>query len=100
MSATGFHPDPSANAPWTRTMVLTAACAGTDAARAAPAIRANIQCFMLQVSNIVTSIPMTSEARQILRPGPCRLECTLMAHFLISLSFSLRTFAAGPEEAG
>src|SRR6516225_7714195 len=99
MSATGFHPDPSAKAPWTRTMVLTAACAGKDAARAAPVIRAKINRFMLQVFNIVTSILMTSDGA-ILPPGPCRLECTLMAHFLISLSFSIRTFAAGPEEDG
>jgi hypothetical protein len=37
-------------------MVLTAACAGNDAARAAAAITAKIKRFMLQVSNIVTSI--------------------------------------------
>src|SRR5262249_14473719 len=52
MSATGFHPDPSAKAPWTRTMVLTAAYAGDDAARAAPVRRARIKRFMLQLHDI------------------------------------------------
>src|SRR5262245_22126140 len=51
MSATGFHPEPSAKAPWTRTMVLTAAYAGDDAARAAPVRRARIKRFMLQLHN-------------------------------------------------
>src|SRR6516164_9493172 len=48
MSATGFHPEPSAKAPWTRTMVLTAAYAGDDAAKAAPVRRARIKRFMVQ----------------------------------------------------
>src|SRR5262249_26504839 len=52
MSATGFHPEPSAKAPWTRTMVLTAAYAGDDAARAAPVRRARIKRFMLQLHKI------------------------------------------------
>src|SRR5262249_46511926 len=43
MSATGFHPEPSAKAPWTRTIVLTAAYAEDDAARAAPVRRARIK---------------------------------------------------------
>src|SRR6516162_6039878 len=47
MSATGFHPEPSAKAPWTRTIVLTAAYAGGDAARAAPVRRARIMRFMV-----------------------------------------------------
>src|SRR5262249_39101671 len=47
MSATGFHPEPSAKAPWTRTIVLTAAYAGDDAARAAPVKRAKIKRFMV-----------------------------------------------------
>src|SRR6516162_6789403 len=51
MSATGFHPEPSAKAPWTRTMVLTAAYAGDDAAKAAPVRRARIKRFMLQLHN-------------------------------------------------
>src|SRR5215471_12958672 len=67
MSATGFHPDPSAKAPWTRTMVLTAACAGNDAARAAPAIRAKINRIMLQVSNIVTSILIIGSGARTVR---------------------------------
>src|SRR6516162_818241 len=49
MSATGFHPEPSAKAPWTRTMVLTAAYAGDDAARAAPVRRARIMRFMVHL---------------------------------------------------
>src|SRR5262249_52935855 len=52
MSATGFHPEPSAKAPWTRTMVLTAACPGDDAAKAAPVRRARIKRFMLQLHKI------------------------------------------------
>src|SRR5262249_29612883 len=40
MSATGIHPEPSAKAPWTRTIVLTAAYAGDGTARAAPVRRA------------------------------------------------------------
>ena len=79
-------------------MVLTAACAGNDAARAATAISAKIKCFMMQVSKLATCIVMTTEAEQFCDPR--RAECTLMAHLLISLSFSIRTFAAGPEEAG
>src|SRR5215468_3123618 len=73
MSATGFHPDPSANAPWTRTIVLTAACAGSGGARAAPAIRAKVKRFMLQIADIMTSIQMTSQAGQFgsdQRTGP------------------------------
>src|SRR5215471_3139487 len=49
MSATGFHPEPSAKAPWTRTIVLTAAYAGDDAARAAPVRRARIMRFMVHL---------------------------------------------------
>src|SRR5262249_33694721 len=49
MSATGFHPEPSAKAPWTRTTVLTAAYAGDDAARAAPVRRARIKRFMVNL---------------------------------------------------
>src|SRR5262249_33246634 len=45
MSATGFHPEPSAKAPWTRTTVLTAACAGHDTAKAAPVRRARLKRF-------------------------------------------------------
>src|SRR5262249_35185780 len=39
------HPEPSAKAPWTRTMVLTAAYAGDDAAKAALVRRARIKRF-------------------------------------------------------
>src|SRR6516225_8723222 len=53
MSATGFHPEPSAKAPWTRTMVLTVAYAGDDTAKAAPVRRARIKRFMLQLHKIV-----------------------------------------------
>src|SRR5262249_54266971 len=49
MSATGFHPEPSAKAPWTRTIVLTAAYAGDDAAKAAPVRRARTKRFILQL---------------------------------------------------
>jgi hypothetical protein len=49
MSATGFHPEPSAKAPWTRTIVLTAAYAGDDAAKAAPVRRARIKRFMVKI---------------------------------------------------
>src|SRR6516225_6680754 len=52
MSATGFHPEPSAKAPWTRTMVLTVAYAGDDTAKAAPVRRARIKRFMLQLRKI------------------------------------------------
>src|SRR5262245_56542500 len=52
MSATGFHPEPSAKAPWTRTTVLTAAYAGDDAANAAPVRRARNKRFMLQLHKI------------------------------------------------
>src|SRR5215472_4275483 len=52
MSATGFHPEPSAKAPWTRTMVLTAAYAGDDAAKAALITRARIKRYMLQLHKI------------------------------------------------
>jgi len=31
---------------------------------------------------------------------PARRTALLIAHFLISSSFSIRTFAVGPEEAG
>src|SRR5262249_12622056 len=57
MSATGFHPEPSANAPWTRTIVLTAAYAGDDAAKAAPVRRARIKRFMLQLHKIAPLLP-------------------------------------------
>src|SRR5262245_20610351 len=67
MSAMDFHPDPSAKAPWTRTMVLTAACAGNDAARAAAAIRAKIKRIILQVSNIVTSILIIGSGARTVR---------------------------------
>src|SRR5262249_30172242 len=53
MSATGFHPEPSANAPWTRTTVLTAAYAGDDAVRAAPVKRARIKHFMVQLHVVI-----------------------------------------------
>src|SRR5215469_1671479 len=49
MSATGFHPDPSAKAPCTRTIVLTAAHAGDDAAIAAPARSARARRFALRL---------------------------------------------------
>jgi hypothetical protein len=49
MSATGFHPEPSAKAPWTRTIVLTAAYAGDDAAKAAPIRRARTKRFMVKL---------------------------------------------------
>jgi hypothetical protein len=39
----------SQKAPWTRTMVLTAAYAGDDAAKAAPVRRARIKRFMVQL---------------------------------------------------
>src|SRR5262249_5318017 len=64
MSATGFHPDPSAKAPWTRTIVLTAAYAGDDAATAAPASRARISRFMkmLQVRRALVLLLGISDA--------------------------------------
>src|ERR1700745_960478 len=52
MSATGFHAEPSAKAPWTRTIVLTAAYAGDDAAKAALVRRARIKSFMLHSANV------------------------------------------------
>src|SRR6516225_4097214 len=69
MSATGFHPEPSAKAPWTRTTVLTAAYAGDDAARAAPVKRARIKRFMVQlhveirVVSYFGALPMNFEWR-------------------------------------
>src|SRR5262249_42560435 len=54
MSATGFHPEPSAKAPWTRTIVLTAAYAGDDAAKAAPVRRARIKRFMVPLMLTLT----------------------------------------------
>src|SRR5262249_34204850 len=41
----GLHVEPAAKAPWTRTIVLTAAYAGHDAAKAAPVRRARIKRF-------------------------------------------------------
>src|SRR5262245_57596727 len=67
MSATGFHPDPSAKAPWTRTMVLTAAYAGDDAARAAPVRRARIKRFICN--------SMTLRGRIDLPKGQDRADC-------------------------
>src|SRR5262245_37055948 len=57
MSATGFHPEPSAKAPWTRTTVLTAAHAGDDAAKAAPVRRARIKRFMVQLHMLTLTRP-------------------------------------------
>src|SRR6185295_7038535 len=54
MSATGFHPEPSAKAPWTRTIVLTAAYAGYDAAKVAPVRRVRIKRFTVHSANVVT----------------------------------------------
>src|ERR1700730_10872712 len=52
MSATGFHPEPSAKAPWTRTIVLTAAYAGDATAKTAPVSRARIKRFMVHSANV------------------------------------------------
>src|SRR5579872_1744532 len=61
MSATGLQPEPSAKAPWTSTTVLTAACVGADAARAAPEIRAKIKPLTPQLATITTSIAWASQ---------------------------------------
>src|SRR5262249_44813162 len=53
---------PSAKAPWTRTIVLTAAYAGDDAARAAPARRARIKRFMVKLRQCAPS-PLHSRHR-------------------------------------
>src|ERR1700722_16191978 len=63
MSATGFHPDPSAKAPWTRTMVLTAAYAGDKAAKATPGRRARIKRFMVQLRFIEVDRARTCRQR-------------------------------------
>src|SRR6516164_2532566 len=67
MSATGFHPEPSAKAPWTRTMVLTVAYAGDDTAKAAPVRRARIKRFMLQLHKIVPPLcfPRGTASRRV-----------------------------------
>src|SRR5215510_7268 len=75
MSATGFHPEPSAKAPWTRTIVLTAAYAGDDAARAAPVRRARIKRFMVQLRQCSLQGPI-SDARVAKRPSPRVLKST------------------------
>src|SRR5215471_4170534 len=49
MSATGFHPEPSAKAPWTRTMVLTSAYAAVHGISAAPKISAATRRFIRQI---------------------------------------------------
>src|SRR5215467_11199021 len=69
MSATGFHPEPSANAPWTRTIVLTAAYAGDDAAKAAPARRARIKRFMVKPDISNSRTRRTRRIALCLRPG-------------------------------
>src|SRR5579872_7444481 len=61
MSATGLQPEPSAKAPWTSTTVLTAACVGADAARAAPEIRAKIKPLTPRLATITTSIAWASQ---------------------------------------
>src|SRR5262249_41942075 len=67
MSATGFHPEPSAKAPWTRTIVLTAAYAGDDAARAAPVRRARIKRFMVSSTVLAKSALSVGARRGIAR---------------------------------
>src|SRR5262245_17081813 len=64
MSATGFHPEPSAKAPWTRTIVLTAAYAGDDAARAAPVRRARIKRFMVKLRQCSLQRPTRDVSRR------------------------------------
>src|SRR6516165_1905265 len=64
MSATGFHPEPSAKAPWTRTIVLTTAYAGDDAARAAPVRRARIKLFMVTLRFIEVDRARTCRQRR------------------------------------
>src|SRR4051812_10229968 len=44
MSATGFQPDPSANAPWTRTMLRTGAVGCATAMAGREASRAAVRC--------------------------------------------------------
>src|SRR5262245_16010982 len=74
MSATGFHPEPSAKAPWTRTIVLTAAYAGDDAAKAAPVRRARIKRFMVQPPLMLATVSNVAGARNdLLAPKTARL---------------------------
>src|SRR5215475_2973846 len=78
MSATGFHPEPSAKAPWTRTMVLTAAYAGDDAAKAAPVSRARIKRFARTVRRLGSDVVIGSSlladvCSKKYRESPCAL---------------------------
>src|SRR6516162_9868209 len=89
MSATGLHPEPSAKAPWTRTIVLTAAYAGNDAARAAPVRRARIKRFMLQ--------PRSRSLRRPISDG--RLESSASAAVL-KLAAEFSPHGTSPGSAG
>src|SRR5262249_54618208 len=79
MSATGFHPEPSAKAPWTRTTVLTAAYAGDEAAKAAPVRRARIKRWVI---GYFLSLAFVSKITWIRRPRAyclCVLRLSLLA---------------------
>src|SRR5262245_15543186 len=92
MSATGFHPEPSAKAPWTRTIVLTAAYAGDDAARAAPARRARIKRFMVKLRQCAPS-PLHSRHRPASANGQAvdrALFCTVAERTTFLRSFQSR----------
>jgi hypothetical protein len=52
MSATAFHPEPSAKAPWTRTIVLTPPWAGDDTAIATLIRRLISETFMFHLLSI------------------------------------------------
>src|SRR5262245_39754639 len=73
MSATGFHPEPSAKAPWTRTIVLTAAYAGNDAARAVPVRRARIKQFMVQHHKMLATVSVVWLVHETIPTGHARL---------------------------
>src|SRR5262249_57081996 len=77
MSATGFHPEPSAKAPWTRTIVLTAAYAGDDAARAAPVRRARIKRFMVKLRQCSLQRP----TREVSSRRAAVAGCTRLQNF-------------------
>src|SRR5215472_7736328 len=70
MSATGIHPEPSAKAPWTRTIVLTAAYAGHDAAKAAPVRSARLKRFSarmlrrLRTDTVMACCPLVGVGQQ------------------------------------
>src|SRR5215510_7416125 len=55
MSATAFHPEPSAKAPWTKTIVLTAPWAGDDTAIATLIRRLKSETFMFISSRLSNS---------------------------------------------